>query len=363
MGNVTVREGQLAGLPWLSLSGSRTAVFHALGEWGARRIRAVQGAMPEREALRRWADTERGRARLDALWASTLEHHPGVAEELTAMSQGARIDLADVFLANVRGDVGSYDGTGCTDLAWRRARSVVAHNEDGAPALAGSLTLVSLHVDGEEPVFAQWYPGFVPSNAFVVTGSGLAWGINHLPVAEPGVGAPRHAVARALQCAATLDDAVAYLQDHPMAGGFAFTIGEFGTGQVVVVESAAGEVALAKPGAAAPYAWHTNHTVLLPGASAEATGQLGGVAESRARGRALSSAPLPPGEPDDEWFLDVLTGAELPAGVYRTARGEDPLMTLCSTVVDLASEMVTVRSHLGEADRLSRLALVAGPPD
>ncbi|MGW0710723.1 hypothetical protein ACWD4G_33010 [Streptomyces sp. NPDC002643] len=53
--------------------------------------------------------------------------------------------------ANLRGDLGTDDGTGCTDLGWRRSRSYVAHNKDGAPALEGRLMLLTLLIDATPP--------------------------------------------------------------------------------------------------------------------------------------------------------------------------------------------------------------------
>lgn len=356
-----VREGFLAGLPWLSLSGAREAVFAELGRWGAPRIATVQRSLPERDALRRWAATPAGRARLTALHTETSARFPEVMAELSAMADGAGQDRADLSLSNVRGDVGVVDGTGCTDLAWRRTRSLVAHNEDGAPALADTLVLLTLRLDDEAPVFAQWYPGFLPCNAFVATGHGLVWGIDHLPVARPGPGSARHAVARQLRRAVSLDEAVDLLRRHPMAGGFAFTIGELTTGRVAVVESAAGHVAVHLPGPADPFSWHANHTCHLPTTSQPTTDALGPLAESQQRGRFLATLALPEDEPDVDWFLKVLTGAELPDGALRTARGTDPLMTLCTTVTDLDSGDVTLRSHRGDRAETHVDALLAGP--
>ncbi|MDT7804486.1 MAG: hypothetical protein QOI78_7919 [Actinomycetota bacterium] len=34
------------------------------------------------------------------------------------MAAGAGVPFDDLLLANLRGDLGSGDGTGCTDLAW-----------------------------------------------------------------------------------------------------------------------------------------------------------------------------------------------------------------------------------------------------
>ena len=105
----------------------------------------------------------------------------------------------DLALLNLRGDLGLVDGgIGCSDLGWRRERSVVAHNEDGALEDVGRCALLTMTGTGRPPVTAFWYPGFLPANAFALTGDGLVWTVDHLPVAAPGPG--RAATSSAAGC-------------------------------------------------------------------------------------------------------------------------------------------------------------------
>ena len=357
---VVIHEQELSGMRWLVVTGPRDEAFHALGQRTRDDIRAVQDAMPERLALRRWASTDRGGGRLEQVMRATERSFGAELGELRALAEGAGVDAEELLLANLRGDLGVDDGTGCSDLAWRRGTSFVAHNEDGAPALDGRLMLLTLALDGLVPVTVQWYPGFLPSNTFTATGHGLVWGINHMQVLRPAAsGAGRHFVARAVQQAATLDDAVNFLRTNPSAGGFCYTFGELSAGRVAVVEAAAGSVAVVEA-EGAPLHWHTNHVRHLPdppdvaAASAEvpvgggaAVGNLGQYDESVARGRVLEGLCMPEAEPSAEWFLKVLTGAPLPHGVYRSAAGSDPLMTLCTAVADLNADLITVRGRSG----------------
>ncbi|WP_431771664.1 C45 family autoproteolytic acyltransferase/hydolase [Streptomyces cucumeris] len=364
-----VREQEFAGLRWLVVSGEREDAFRALGETARTEVRAVLESLPEGGPLRRWAATGRGRARLDGVLRASEARHPAEVAEARALAVGAGVDTETLLLANLRGDLGGDDGTGCTDLAWRRGRSYVAHNEDGAPVLAGRLMLLTLRIEGEAPVTVEWYPGFLPANTFTATGHGLVWGINHIQAARPAADAAgRHFVARGLQRARTLDEAVAYLRSCPSAGGFAYTIGEAASGRVVVVEAVAGRAAVVEAGAPGgdPLHWHTNHLRHLPpldvaeeGArGASATRHLGQYEESAARGAALSRLRQPAAEPTTGWFLDALTSAPLPDGVHRTARGADPLMTLCTAVADLTADRITLRSA-GGAEQTTRLSSFA----
>lgn len=363
---VVVREQRLAGLRWLVVSGPRRDAFRALGETARADVRAVEEGMPEREALRRRIGTAEGAARLDRVVRATREQHPLECAELEALAEGAGVAFDDLLLANLRGDLGTGDGTGCSDLIWRGEHSFVAHNEDGAPALDGRLMLLTLVLDGLAPVTVQWYPGFLPANAFTATGHGLVWGINHLQVARPVPGgAGRHFVARAMQQAPTLDAALEHLRTRPGAGGFSYALGECATGRVVVAEAAGGRTAVVEATPAEPLHWHTNHLRHLPDAldtadAGSSADSLGRHEESLARGRALGSLSTDGPEPSGAWFLNALTGAPLPHGVHRTATGGDPLMTLCTAVADLTADRVLVRGTRGDTAELPLSDFVRG---
>ncbi|WP_415855061.1 C45 family autoproteolytic acyltransferase/hydolase [Sinomonas sp. G460-2] len=359
-----VVEQEIAGLRWLVLRGERLDVFAALGRAAKANIHAVQEGMPEREGLRRWVSAGTGARNYARVVAATRRHHPTALAELAAMAHGAEIDADALLLANLRGDLGSSDGTGCSDLGWCGRNTVLAHNEDAAPALEGQLMFVTLAVEGEPTVTAQCYPGFLPSNAFTATSNGLVWGINHIQVARPSASPGRHFVMRSLQSAPDLTTALEYLGSHPMAGGFAVTIGSSGDGRAAGVETAAGLVDIAEISEEQPLHWHANHLRRLPSsldepaarAPGDPTQKLGGFAESVARGELLDRLGVPDAETGDGWFLDGLSGP----GVFRTAAGTDPLMTLCTTVANLGEDRITVRGAGGQTSMLPLSDFVRG---
>jgi len=331
--SASLDEHRLGGLRWIVLRGSDREAFGALGEHMRAELAEVTRTWPLLPRLREHAARPPGGDLLMRVQRASASGFPEVWAELAAFAEGAATPLADLVLLNVRGDLGPVaGGIGCSDLAWRRQRSVIGHNEDGVPANIGQCALLTLLLDGLPAVTAFWYPGFVPSNAFTVTGDGLAWSIDHLPVAAPGDGAARHIVARGLQRSArTLDGAVGYLRDHPCAGGFAYTIGEQ-AGRIVSVETVAGKFAMAEAGAGSgPLLWHTNHGRYLPGAGPSADGT------SAARGQVLGALEPPATEPGPDWFLRVLAGASWPDGVRCDPAPDDEATTLCTFVADLTA--------------------------
>jgi hypothetical protein len=335
-----VTERRLGSVPWLVVRGPAKEAFTYLGAHLRAEISEVVDGLPALAELRRHAGEEPGARRLAAVSRATQARFPGPWAELAALAAGAGVSLDDLALLNFRGDLGvvgqdTDDGTGCSDLAWRRERSFIAHNEDQADFFAGRCVLLTLELDGRQPVAVFAVPGFLPSSTFTVTGSGLVWSIDHIQAAEPGPGAGRHFVARGLQlAAATADQAIGYLREHPSAGGFAYTIGD-AAGRVVFVEASAGQHAWREVGADGPIGWHTNHGRYVGGAPDGPHGT------SVRRGKVLAALDSPASEPGAGWFVRVLAGAP-PAGVRAEPSDGLRATTLCTFVADLTGDEATI---------------------
>lgn len=352
--NVSLDEHRLGTLRWIALSGPDREVYRALGEHMREELADLTGAWPLLPRLREHVSGSPGRDRLAAVRRASILSFPEVWAELAAFAEGAGVPLDDLALLNFRGDLGTVTGgIGCSDLAWRRERSLIGHNEDGAPENVGQCALLTLAVGGLPAITAFWYPGFLASNAFAVTADGLVFTIDHLPVAWPGDGAGRHFVGRGLQrSAVTVSGALDYLRAHPSAGGFAYTIGDR-AGRIVSVEAAAGRHAFVEVGPApVPLLWHTNHGRYLPGCEPSPGGN------SVARGEMLEALAIPASDPDPAWFLRILAGGSLPDGVRSDSGPGRPAATLCTFVADLtAGEAVIVaRDDLPVAIPLRDLA-------
>jgi hypothetical protein len=344
---VTLEEQRLGTLRWIVLSGPETEAFGALGRHMRAEIRAVVSEWDYVARLREHVAGPPGRGRLATVARASEAAFPEVWAELAALADGAGVSLGDLALLNFRGDLGIVgEGGGCSDLAWRRRESFIAHNEDDSEFFDGRSAMLTLALEGRPAVTAFWKPGFLPSTTFTVTGTGLVWAIDHLPVASPGAGPGRHFVARGLQrSVGTLDGAIEYLRDHPSAGGFAYIIGDR-SGRIVTVEALAGQHASREvgPGPGGPLAWHTNHGRYLAGADADSRGT------SLARGEILQALGVPAEEPDAAWFARILAGAAPPDGVRAEFSPGHPGMTLCTLVANLTTGKAVL---LGRAEAVT----------
>lgn len=341
----TLREQNLGPARWLVVSGQADDCFRALGGYMRAEIREAVMDWTSTRVLREHVSASPGREQLAAVLSATQAQFAAEWAELAALADGAGVAVEDLALLNFRGDLGKVEGSfDCSDLAWRRGRSFIAHNEDQGTSMTGRCVLLTLAIDGLPPVWAFWCPMFLPSNAFFVTDR-LVVSVDSLTVPEPGPWAGRHFIARGLQrrCQ-TVDEAIGYLQANPTASGFAYTIGDYsadsdadgaGTERIVGVEAVRDELHVAEVGGpAGPLFWHTNHARFLPGTIGGDTCQRAGV---------LADRPVPDDEPDTAWFLRVLAGAPVPDGVRVNPTDKLPFLTLCTFVADLTEGMGTLQ--------------------
>jgi hypothetical protein len=346
-----LREQNLGPVRWLVVSGEAGDCFGALGGHMRAEIREAVTEWPLTQRLRQHVSASPGRERLAAVRSATRAGFTAEWAELAALADGAGVPVEDLALLNFRGDLGRVEGGfGCSDLAWRRGRAFIAHNEDQGTSMTGRCLLLTLAIDGLPRVCAFWCPMFLPSNAFWVTDR-LVLSIDSLTVPEPGPWAGRHFVARGLQrrCR-TVDQAIGYLRANPCASGFAYTIGDYpaasngradglgddaGPGRVVGLEAVRDEHHVVEVGGStAPLFWHTNHARFLPGTVGADTCQ---------RAAVLATAPVPDREPDMAWFLRLLAEAPVPEGVRVDPSDEHPVLTLCTFVADLTGGTATLQ--------------------
>jgi hypothetical protein len=331
----TLREQNLGPMRWLVVSGKADDCFRVLGGHMRAEIREAVTEWASIRRLREHVASPPGREQLAAVRAATQAGFAAEWAELAALADGAGVPADDLALLNFRGDLGQVEGSfNCSDLAWRRERSFIAHNEDQGASMAGKCLLLTLAIESLPPVFTFWCPMFLPSNAFWVS-DGLVVSIDSLTVPGPGPWAGRHFVARGLQrrCQ-TIDEAIGFLRASPCASGYAYTIGDYpprlgrpGDGRIAGVETVRDQHhVLEVGGPSGPLFWHTNHGRFVSDTVGATTCQ---------RAAVLAATPVPGGEPDASWFLRLLAGAPVPAGVRVDPSEQQPVLTLCTFIADL----------------------------
>ncbi|KRC61392.1 hypothetical protein ASE14_10945 [Agromyces sp. Root81] len=342
---MTVHENPpVSGLPWVVVAGDRETVFRELGAHFAERIRDIRARSDAQWAsLMTRVEQEVVGERMRRIEASTRRLCPVESRELDLLAEGAGVPAFDLWVYNLRGDLGR-DGTGCSDVSLATSGTlVVGHNEDGAGDSAADVCLVTLVIDGDPSVTVVWYPGFLPANSFVATGAGTVWGLDHLPVVDPDTnGAGRHFVARHAQRSHSGREAIERAMSVPCAGGFSFNVGDRESGRAVMIENAAGVVVVRDASEAAPCLWHTNHLRFVgeprPGMQPAPSDE--SLVESRTRGDRLRGHL--DGRRDAVLDASSVFDALRSDGVLNRSSG---LWTFATTVADLGNDRIVVQGR------------------
>lgn len=267
------------------------------------------------------------------------ERHASCWSELQGMARGLDLPLEDVFAWNCRGDVWAMAPDGCTTVQLPGEVSVIAHNEDGFPALRGHCALAHIKPAGGKAFTSFVYPASIPGHTFAATETGLVQAVNNIRSRAPGVGLPRMVLGRAILDCPSLDDAVHLLRSAPRAGGFHMTLAQRGDERVLGVEfthSHCSVVRIERPQC------HSNH-LIHPGMSDQPQTVTGSSLSRQLRGDRLIEAAAV-GECDP---LAILWDRGAPAlPIYRSEPDDpDGENTLATVVFRVATESVDWRVY------------------
>ncbi|MFQ5523386.1 MAG: C45 family autoproteolytic acyltransferase/hydrolase [Acidimicrobiia bacterium] len=318
---VSIVEDRIGPLPWIKLSGEREAVSFALGERSADELRSVISASPELPALQEMI-REPGFSEISE---DTRGAFPDLAQEVDSLAAGAGVDPTDLWLLNLRGDLGVW-GEGCSDVAvWNGVSQLMAHNEDGHESYYGKCAVLTLDIPGDPAVFTFWYPGLLPGISFWLNSSGLAGGVNHIPSRPVGAGVGRHFLARHLSRATSKATAMFAAEATSLAGCYAFTLGTGGDGISLLEVSPVGTYTRDVSGSSC----HTNHFVgLAPDMPPD----------PESLDRLARLQPVVPNLASADDLLDVMSRP----GLWRNGEGAGQV-TLCTFVVDFVTSRVHIR--------------------
>ena len=280
-------------MPVVDLCGGPRERGRAYGESQRARIDSAFGHW---FAALEQAQTRPPRAYVDAFLAATafvpaIEcWTPTLMEEIAGMAEGASVDR-DLMLAfnlmdeewwfgkDWRADEGG-EGKHCSALG--------IAGQEGLPTFVAQTMDIAGWTDGHQ-VFLRHDDPDSGERSLVFTiagmlglngmnGAGLAVCCNALlGLAHRRDGLPVQFLTRGVLGCASLDEAVAFVEEVPHASGQNYTIGA--PGRVVSLECSANRVAAHRPGADADRVWHTNHAFANDDRAAWATtegGESGG---------------------------------------------------------------------------------------
>lgn len=340
--------------PTVHAAGPPEAVGRALGEAG--RIAVHAHLVPSAPWARAQAFV--GSDRLAALEAATRHHAPAVWAEITGLATGLGLPHAAVFAWVCRGDLpgvlwpaGPTAGPGaegCTTVAWRDGAGggLLAHNEDGDPALAGAVFLARVTPETGPAFTAFCYPGSPPGHAFSWTDAGLVQTINNLRLVRPALGLPRLVRARAVLSAPSLAAARQRLEETgPGAGGFHHLLACPGEGLLGLEVTPAG--CIADPGDR-PTLVHANHVLWTAPGATQPVAQVVTASSAARQRRAEALVAGWPACPDVGDLMAVLDDEADSALPIRRTDPSDPdgEVTLGRLTARIGPESLICTAHL-----------------
>lgn len=219
----------------LSISGGPRQIGEALGVFGRDAWQRIICVSPLGKAVFALKDSQEAMA----LRQATQQAFPLIWQEIEGLAIGLDAPVDAVFAWQCRGDLVRSTSDGCTTVAGSGAgdSGIIAHNEDGMPALRGSCAIVSIRQE-IGPAFTSFaYPGSLCGHTFAVNAHGVVNAVNNIRAIERPAGLPRQVLARASLNARTLDEAADILTTYPRSGAFHHTLGQAGDRRLWSVEA------------------------------------------------------------------------------------------------------------------------------
>lgn len=339
----------------ITLEGSAYDLGYGLGRKAAKAIAEASFATPQFRALEQWLSSER----LKGLEAAARHAFPDYVREIEGIADGAGQPFEKVFLWNCRGDLRDLvrsDEDACTSLmlpAEGDRPAMLAHNEDGAPELAGQGFIAHFKPETGPAFSAYCYPGMLPGHAFGWNAAGIVQTINNIRPHDLTIGIPRHVITRAVLSATTLEQVLEIVGRTDRASGFHHNFAD-STGRMISVEApASGIIALE---VTAPHA-HTNH-LIRPAFSGIAQT----VSDSSRERQARADAMLRAGERDVLTILFDRTVQEFPI-LCRAEHDASDSYTLATFSCSFGATGMAWAVHHGPDRNPVASGTVASPPN
>ncbi|KAK4803132.1 hypothetical protein SAY86_001335 [Trapa natans] len=284
-----------------------------------------------------WARTPESCPLIEALGRSNRHKFPEYWDELVGMADGSGAPFLEIMLINFRKEILPFLPSPelvieCSDvLVVDESMAIAAHNEDNIVTLLGRTYLVRATLPNQITFIAYTYAGELPSCAFGLNSSGLAFTLNAVPPSKDEIvfgGIGRNFVSRNLLEAASMSDAMDRIRSSEVSVGHSYNLVDARLRKILNVETASrGRLSVHEVGAD-PF-FHANMYLHLPATQ---------VHDENSISRQNRAAMLPKRSKED--FLSVLGDMEDPK--YPIFMTGPRLYTLCTVLMDLDRQTLSI---------------------
>ena len=263
--NLRFHPATIRTFPYLEISGNHYQIGYAIGDHFSREIR---DSLKRRQAwfseLKRWVDQDKSQT-FNSLKAKAEAHFPALIDELTGMSAGSGIPFDDLFLINIKAEIGAKnralkDPPGCSTITLIQGNQKwLFHNEDGDIAYRDLMFVVKATLPSGVTLLSLCYPGHLMGNGPSMNSHGIIQTTNFIYGLHCRTGIPRYFLGRAVLEAASLEDAVAMVTRQDRAYSYHHNLASTDENRILSIEVTPEHHHIEEP--ASLYV-HTNHLIL-----------------------------------------------------------------------------------------------------
>ncbi|MBN2432224.1 MAG: hypothetical protein JXQ27_12160 [Acidobacteria bacterium] len=327
----------------LRIDGDHYAIGFAMGFHFGNEIRQVLRARQVWFQRLQAHVTGTGAAYFAELRRQAERHFPQLMEELRGMADGAHLPLDDLFLLNVKAEIGArlfgaeVKDPGCSSVYLvRDGERTLLHNEDGHRVFADNMFLLQATPPSGVSFTVLVYPGTLPGNGPGINTRGIIQTTNFIAARDSHVGVPRYFLNRAVLEAESLDDAIDRATFTPRAFAYHHNLASVPENRLISLEVTPERHSIVEP--LETYC-HTNH-LIHEATTGYAQDEVYVRASSLTRYEVIQAAIQRHGGPDPldkKQVLDILSShRQAPHSPCRHPDGDVTGQTLATAVFPVA---------------------------
>jgi len=208
--------------PFLEVSGSYYQIGYTIGNYFKREIQlSLKRRKTWFQSLKRGVASDRHKL-FQQLKAQAETFYPHLIEELRGISEGSEIPFNDLFLLNVKSEIGSRmvkdtkeEPAGCSTIfTLNKKQKWLYHNEDGDFAYHDLMFVVKATPPSGVTFITLTYPGYLMGNGPAMNSYGIIQTTNFISSQKVKNGIPRYFLGRAVLEAKSLEEAIS-IATHP----------------------------------------------------------------------------------------------------------------------------------------------------
>jgi len=229
--------------PMLEVKGSYYDIGYAIGKNFEHQIKDYLTTRKEWFGELKDLSSGRGKELFKGLKNKANQHYPHFVEELRGLALGAEISFNDIFLLNIKDEMGTLlnniaqETPGCSTVVLNNdKRKYIIHNEDGDKANVDNMYIVKATPPSGVAFTVLTYPGIIMGNGPGFNDRGIAQSTNYIASKTFKTGIPRYFMGRAVLEAKTLSEATDIVTDTNRAFAYHHNLASFSENKILSIE-------------------------------------------------------------------------------------------------------------------------------